>query len=295
MSIIEQLRSFEYFTAAEKAIIKVIFQKPDFLKTATASELAKTAYTSASTVARLCQKLGCKNYNDFRIKFVAEAEKRQYESAFIDASIPFRKEDSPEDVFRQLAKLQSTAITETLALALNEMEHYRHAIEMLDAADCVHIFGMGMNLHLAYDFVYKMARIHRPVHISLDHQEQMLASATLPENHCAIVISYSGETPDTLLYAQRLKKNGTPVISITSLGENSVTRYADERLYIATMEKQFSKIGPFSSCASIMAILNYLYAGIFSLNYDYNYQLLLSTVLSVTEFRSQAAPLKEER
>lgn len=43
--------------------------------------------------------------------------------------------------------------------------------------------------------------------------------------------------------ASLLRENNAKIISVTSTGDNSVSRYADERLYIATMEKQFSKIG----------------------------------------------------
>ncbi|MBR0282208.1 MAG: hypothetical protein IJQ81_11560 [Oscillibacter sp.] len=86
----------------------------------------------------------------------------------------------------------------------------------------------------------------------------------------------------------------TPILAITSIGENSVARFADERLYIASLEKQFSKIGPFASGVSITTVLNYLYAGVFSLDYENNYQRLISTVLDVTEFRARSAPLLEE-
>ena len=293
MGIIEKLRDFDCFTSSEKEIIKVIFQNPDFLKTATAQELAKAAYTSASTVVRLCQKLECKTYNEFRMRFVAEQEKRQFGNTFIDASLPFRSTDAPETVLQHLTELQSLALQETLSLI--DMGCYQRAVQMLAEAKSIDIYGTGVNLHLAYDFAYKMTRIHRPVQISLDKQQQLLSAATPHPDHCAIVISYSGETTDTVRFARLLHEMETPFISITSVGANSVAQYANEKLYIATLEKQFSKIGAFTSTASITAIMNYLYAGIFSLDYDRNYQRLLSTVLHVTEFRSQYGPLREEQ
>lgn len=292
MGIIEQLTSYDKFTSSEQAIIQIIFQDTEYLKKATSQELAKKAYTSASTVARFCQKLGCKNYNDFRVQFYSEMEKQQYEHTFINASIPFKKDDTPEDILKQLTSLQCTALQETQSLI--NMERYNHAVQMLENAECIDIYGVGMNLHLAYDFAYKMARIHRTVHISLDNQQQLLSASTPAPNHCAVVISYSGETTNPVRYASLLHNAKTPFIAITSLGSNSVARYADERLFVASMEKQFSKIGPFASCISIATILNYLYAGIFALDYDNNYQKLLSTVLNVTEFRTAYDPLRED-
>lgn len=283
MEIIQQLRDLDGYTASEQEIIRVIFQDPDFLKTATAQELAKAAYTSASTVVRLCQKLGCKTYHEFQVRFAAEQERWQMGKIFADANLPFNRDDTPEMILRRLTDLQSVALRETHSLV--DMKRYRHAVEMLAAADSIDIYGISINLHLAYDFAYKMARIQRNVQITLDSQQSLLTAVTPYPNHCAIVISYSGETAEMVQYAELLRKSKTPFVSITSTGDNSVARRADERLYIATMEKRFSKLGAFASYISIATVMNYLYAGIFSLDYDKNYQLLLSTALRFADFR----------
>lgn len=293
MSLIEQLRDLDCFTASEREVIKVIFQNPDLLKTATAQELAKKAFTSTSTVVRLCQKLKYKTYNEFRLCFTAEWEQQRFGNAFIDASLPFRASDTPEQIIQQLTDLQCLALKETLSAI--DMKTYQRVVDMLVQAESIGIYGTGINLHLAYDFAYKMARIHRCVHIGFDDQQQLLTSVGYYPGHCAIIISYSGESPNTVRYAKLLHDAKTPIISITSAGENSVAKYADERLQIAAMERQFSKIGAFASCTSITAIMNYLYAGIFARDYDKNYQLLLETVLRITEFRSNYGPLREDR
>ena len=60
------------------------------------------------------------------------------------------------------------------------------------------------------------------------------------------------------------------------------------------MERQFSKIGPFTSEISIMTMLNYLYVALFARDYDENYTRLLKTALGVTDVRSRAEPLVED-
>lgn len=293
MDIIETLQSFDCFTTSEKSIIEVIFQNPEILQNGTAQELAKAAYTSASTVVRLCQKLGCKNYAEFRVRFLSDLQKRYHGNVFVNASLPFQSTNSLQEISHQLLELQTVALNETEALL--DFDRLSHAVDMLAGADCIDIYGMGMNLHLAYDFLYKMRRIGRKVQISMDYQEQMLTAATKYKNHCAIIISYTGESTISLRCAAMLKRMETPIVAITSAGDNSVARYADERLLIATLEKQFSKIGPFVSSTSITAIMNCLYAGIFAKDYDENYQELLSTVLRVTEFRSKSVTLHEDQ
>ena len=292
MEIIQQLRSYDSLTKSEQGIIKTIFQNPDLLTHATAQELAERSYTSASTVVRLCKKLGCKNYGEFRVRMLEGLRKRQHGSTLLDANLPFHEGDSLPEIMQQLTQLQELALEETFEQA--DEATYRQAVEMLAEADCIHVYGSGINLHLAHDFAYKMARIHRTVQVNLDNQQQLLSANVYRPGDCAIVISYSGEALATVQIVELLHKVGTPYISITSAGENSVAAYAAVRLPIATMERQFSKLGPFSSRTSILAILDYLYAGVFSLDYDHNYELLLASVLSVTDFRASAAPLRED-
>ena len=64
--------------------------------------------------------------------------------------------------------------------------------------------------------------------------------------------------------------NGIPIIAITNIGENTVSRNADVVLRICTREKLYSKIATFSTDISFEYILDLLYSCIFALNYDKN-------------------------
>ena len=43
---------------------------------------------------------------------------------------------------------------------------------------------------------------------------------------CAILISYTGETPNVIQYAKKLKELNIPTIIITSLGDNTLKEYS---------------------------------------------------------------------
>lgn len=285
MDIIEQMRNQDNFTSSEQEIINLILNKPETLMSMTTSaQLAAAAYTSASTVVRLCKKLGCHSYAEFKTNFIAQFQKRKSARLYVDAGLPFKSSDAPMDVLEQLTELEGIALHQTLSLV--DPDTYDRVIKMLTCASCIDIYGSGNNVNLLHDFAYKMGSIHRQVRISLDHQQQMLAAVSKYTDHCAIVISYSGETISTLRYARLLKQNKTPTISVTSHGENSLTALTDEHLYIATLEsKSYSntKIGAFSSDVSIMTLMNYLYAGVFLSDYDRNYQCLLEDRILFSE------------
>lgn len=278
MDIIEKiLYHLEDFTSSEREIIKIILDNPEILQSATAKQLSQMAYTSASTVVRLCKKLGCQSYAEFKMNFITQWQKKEKATLYVDATVPFKSSDKIEDVLSQITELENIAIGQTLSL-LN-FDTYNRVIKMFNKADCIDVYGYGGDVKLLYDFSYKMGSIHKKVNINIDHQEQLLSAAAQYQNHCAILVSYSGETKQTLKYAKLLRKNKTPSISITSLKENSLTTLTDEHLYLASMEsKSYSntKIGAFTSNISIFTLMNYLYTGVFLSNYDKNYQCLLN-------------------
>ncbi len=260
IDIIEQMRNQDNFTSSEREIINLIMNNPEMLMSSTTSaQLGAASYTSASTVVRLCRKLGCHSYAEFKTKFISQFQKRESAHLYVDASIPFKSSDSPEDVLKLLTELEGISLRQTHSLI--DLRTYNRVVKMLRSASCIDVYGSGNNVNLLHDFAYKMGSIHRQVRISPDHQQQMLSAITKSDDHCAIIVSYSGETISTLKYAKLLRKNEIPSISITSFGANSLTAITDEHLYIATLESKSyanAKIGEFASDISIMTIMNYL-------------------------------------
>ncbi|WP_366936703.1 hypothetical protein [uncultured Clostridium sp.] len=55
------------------------------------SLLAQNTYTSSATIVRLCEKLGLKGYNDFKIKYSAELKINSDIYKQVDVNYPFIK------------------------------------------------------------------------------------------------------------------------------------------------------------------------------------------------------------
>jgi len=109
-----------------------------------------------------------------------------------------------------------------------------------------------------------------------------VASNSSPAN-CAILISYSGESKEVLKIAEILKSKNTQMIVLTSIGENSLTAFADCIFSISTREKLYSKISTYSSNNSIHLILDILYSCVFKMNYDYNLKYKANISKSIDE------------
>lgn len=165
---------------------------------------------------------------------------------------------------------------------------------MLGRATFIDIYGVSSNQHLAYNFMLDMRRISKEVTTSVSHQEQLIKAATSNKDRVALIISYTGETKDILEVCQLLNATETPMICISSVGNNSLSDLCDITLNIVTWEKMFSKISTFSSSVSTLLVLDILYAGLFARNYDDNKERLLQLKAQTTSFRSKIQPLVED-
>lgn len=156
------------------------------------------------------------------------------------------------------------------------------------------MFSVSVNLFACNEFKHNMSRIKRRVEISSNFGDQGFAAALAEKNSCAIVISYSGENPSLQDVLQLLKQRNIPIIAITSIGENTLTQYADCVLRICTREKLYSKIANFSTSNSIHYLLNTIYSCIFAQDYDNNLNFRIETSKIIEHARFSTVDILQE-
>lgn len=274
MSIMTQLE-FEFkFSQSEKVIGRYILNHGDEVLSMSVKELAQKTYTSPATIVRLCKKIGLEGYNDFKIKYSAELQYDIHHSNRIDVNFPFDKDDSHQAISHKLATLSQEVIADTIKLI--DFEQLDQIVDILYQHQMIDIYGSGNSLLAAMSFQHKMMRIQRDVNLKVLHGEQIFMSYNSNHKRIAMVISYSGETNEIIQIAQILKEKQTPIIVLTSIGDNRLSHYADYILNIGSREKIFTKIAPFSSQISIEYILNLIFSCLFQKDYDKNIQTKIS-------------------
>ncbi|MEE2021796.1 MurR/RpiR family transcriptional regulator [Bacillus toyonensis] len=256
----------DIFSPSESEIIVYLFKQRENIKDKTTKQISKETYTHPSTLIRIAKKLGYSGWVELKNSFLGEIEYLNSHFSSIDANYPFDDRDSIMTVANKMALLNQTTISDTLSL-LNH-DDLQRATNMLDEAAHIKVFSMYHNLLICHDFKSKMNRIGK--HVSLCTVDPHFEAVNSNTETCAIVISYSGESEDIVGLLPFLKRKKVPVIALTSIGENTLTKYADCILRITTREKLYSKIGSFSSNESICFLLDLLYACVFSEDYKNN-------------------------
>lgn len=267
MLITEKLETY-HFSPSEAIIVDFVLKKNHQLQHLTTTQIAEETFSSKSTLVRVAQKLNFSGWKEFKEAYLAELNYLDKTLNYVDANYPFSRYDSLSRIAHKLAKLKQEVITETLDLL--EPEKLEAAINLLNQASTIHIFAVSNNLLLTKEFALQLSRIQKDVRVHDLHLEVNFGAYLAKPDSCAIVISYSGETKNLLHTAEILKSKNIPILLLTSLGENRTTKYANIVLRLSTREKLYSKISSFATDESILYLLDTLYAGLFSLNYDQN-------------------------
>lgn len=234
-------------------------------------EIASMTHTSKPTLVRFAKYFDYSGWKEFTYAFAHEVA--QFDETNLDANfnLPFDKSADTLQIIENLADLSMQTIKETTSLiSLSDMDK---ASDIINQANTTVIFGRSPNSYLGESFKRNLNTIYKRSLVTNADEAGLIANS-LTNQDCAVIISYSGDNPETypMKNVSILLKNKVPIISITGGGENYLRKYSTIPLNIASRERLYSKIANFSTEESIRFILNVLYAKLFSLNYDENLQ-----------------------
>lgn len=263
------------FSNSEKAIIDFILDKKTAIKDMTTKDIANATYTSPSTLIRIAHKMNFNGWNELKEAYLKEEDYLQSHFCNVDANYPFQNNDTIMSISSKIATLKKESIDDTLSLITHD--DLQKAIQIIRKASSVQLFAVSNNLYISQEFKHNMNRIRKRVDICSTQGELVYTACTCDPKSCALVISYSGETPILKRTVLALKAQNIPVIAITNIGDNTVARLSDCVLRICTREKLYSKIATFSTDSAITYLLDVIYSCIFALDYDKNKERKIQT------------------
>ncbi|MCA5011527.1 MULTISPECIES: MurR/RpiR family transcriptional regulator [unclassified Enterococcus] len=265
---------------ARRIIGEFLLENRENLADYTMEDIAKLTHTSKSTLVRFAKHFDYSGWKEFMYAFTHEVVQFDNSSLEVDINIPFDQSANTLEIIENIAKLRIQTIKETSSLM--SVSDINKAASILAESETIVIYGRSPNSYFGELFKRNLNTINKKAFLA-DADESGLISTTLTDKDCAIIISYSGNNPDSypMKNVKLLLRNQVPIISITSGGDNYLRDYSTIVLNILSREKLYSKITNFSTEESIQFILDILYAKVFSLNYEENMLTKLSNSRSL--------------
>lgn len=267
MTLMKTIRTTDTgLTEREQDIRRYLLDHPEKVEIFSARELGAATFTSAASVTRFCQKIGCKGYPDFKLRFLSEM--RELGSGVpSDEAIQLSRRENAITLLQKVTEVERRAIE--LTRREIDMDGLLRVVQRINAAQHLDFYAYDSSACIAeyacnqFYFAGKRAQIYR------DTNMQGL-NATVPAvGHLAILISHTGRNARLVALARLLHRSGTPVVAIVNSRDSILAHCADEVLVAITNDKiEEFWVSMFASSAKYL--LDTLFSMAFSQNYAEN-------------------------
>lgn len=196
------------FGPAERRLADFLLSEPKKATSSSLSALSREAQVSEPTVIRLCRKLGCSGFPDFKLRLAEE----------LAAGTPFvHHEVNPQDSLSDITrKVIESTISALVGLSSSiDLTVIDRAVTALALAHRVDFFGTGPSSVVAYDAQQKFMFLEMPAVFQHDTHLQIMSATALASTDVALCFSFTGQTTDIVKCATQARKAGATVISVT--------------------------------------------------------------------------------
>lgn len=187
------------------------------------TELAERCNCGEATIFRVCKKVGCKGYQEFKIHIAHE---------LIDPIENIHEDikDNDDYVIVMDKVFKSTIVSLQETLKRNNAKDIETAVELLINANQISFFGMGGSGALAMDAWHKFIRTGVICQYQTDTHLQAITASMVKENDVIVAISNTGSNKELIENVELAKANGAKIITLCSMSKAPLTKLADVNL-----------------------------------------------------------------
>lgn len=279
MSCLSKIKEFiPAGTKTEKRIAEYILKNKDSFINESAQQIGQNTETSAAAVVRFSRTMGYRGLPAMKMSLAAELENEP----IADLTEAIQASDSMETLLGKTHLNYINNIERTFELV--DEKKLSEAVETIQKARRVYLFGIGASAIICQDFYHKLSRIGMNVIFNADAHTQLASAAFMTGEDVCICVSYSGESREVLYPADYAKQQGTAIIGITGLSKNSLSKTADQVFYIPHEEKNI-RLGAISSRNASFVIIDLLYLGLCRTNLELTKEDIAKTRKMIQDYK----------
>lgn len=214
---------------AEAIVAEHVLSDPQAVISQSIERFADDAGVSTATVVRTVRRLGFEGFGSFKIALARDL-------GGFGSLLPTEVDpgDDPITVTRKVIQAHVDTLQQTAALV--DKAELGKALDVLDAASSIEVYGVGSSAPIAMDAYYRLRRLGAPAALVLDTHMQAVSASRLAPGAVALVISHTGRTPETVEAARLAEAAGATIIAVTSSSDTPLTAVSEIVLLTAPSE-----------------------------------------------------------
>jgi RpiR family carbohydrate utilization transcriptional regulator len=208
---------------SEMRIAEFVLANPAEIIHMSVAEVAERAGSAESTAVRFCRRVGFTGFQDLKIQLARDTTSLSH-YAYDDVE----PTDAPGDVLLKVMGFSSRVIQD--AASSIDAAVFDDTVAMMSAASEILIIGYGTSQNVALSARDQLTSIGLKVAVPEDANHKHLAARTAAPDSCALLISHTGATRDTIRCAEALHARGVPTAALTSTPQSRLTTVVDRSL-----------------------------------------------------------------
>jgi DNA-binding MurR/RpiR family transcriptional regulator len=203
---------------AQRRVAEYVLALPSEVERLSISELARASGVSAATVTKFCHALGFADLRTFRLELArANAQAARDPTPTQSGTLAGRVMESLSRASRILER----------TIAALDMAAFEAAVDALDRAERILVYGVGGSGAIAMDARFRFLRIGLNAAAYTDSQVLLWSTVTLKPTDIVIAISHSGRTKDTVEALSLAAASGCKTIALTSYKYSPLAEQAE--------------------------------------------------------------------
>src|SRR5260370_9997895 len=234
----------------ERLIAEYILSDPERILSSSIAEIRNGSGASVGSIVGFCRNLGLKGFANFKMALARELAQTGL-PGMRDGADP-----SGMSLFERVFHFHAQSLTETLKI--NGEETLQEASRLLEKANHIEFFSIGISYPVAYTARCKFRLIGLPASTEFDSHLQLIAATQLRKGDVAFGISCSGTTRETVECLEIASSKGATTICLTNQMKSEIILHADLALYATPSEVKYFQ-APMASRITQLAVVDALF------------------------------------
>ncbi|MFX4272930.1 MurR/RpiR family transcriptional regulator [Propionibacteriaceae bacterium Y1685] len=280
------------YAPSMRRVAEAILGRPEVVMELTISELARRCDTSETTIVRFCRTLELTGYVQLRLAMATEIGRERAQQTGTDHGGDLADDDSLAALVARIAFSERLGIEETLATL--DLEVLAEAIEVIDKAGRIMLYGVGASSSTAADLQRKLLRIDRNAYTFSDAHEAAGMTGLLAKGDVAMAFSHSGTTTEAVEFLRAARRRKATTVGITNAAGSALASVADLCLLTAVRETAF-RSGAMASRIAQLMLVDCLFVGVAQCRPSATRGALKRTFNAAAPLRERSSTTAEDR
>lgn len=231
---------------SEQKVGNIVISEPEKVMRMSIAALSDKAGVSEPTVLRFCRQLGLGGFTDLKLALATDVATG---TPFVDADVSMT--DSPQIVGD---KMLGTAMKQ-LNLVKSQLDYDQvvEAADVINRARRIDICGIAQSNFVAAEVQHRLARMGYCAIAMADPHMQLQAAASMEAGDAALIMSFAGQSKETVDVARLARRVGAKVIVI-SRSTSALAQEADILINVDSDEQTFLYSSSSTRIAHLMVI-----------------------------------------